>query len=154
MIKSLKSLCKCHGVSGSCTSKSCVKIPSSLREIGTALKKMYYDAKKVEPANDKRTGLRLQAAEGESHPTKHDLIYMENSPNFCDADNSLGTRGISGRICSKNATEENSCASLCCGRGYNTQRLKKDTQCQCKFKWCCYVDCKKCTSETWVTSCK
>ena len=115
---------------------------------------MYERAKKIEGVNEKRSGVIVQAPNGGKPPGPHDLIYMEKSPTFCDRDDSVGISGVSGRICSRNTTQENSCEVLCCGRGYNIQRLKAKTQCQCVFKWCCSVECKTCISEKWTKTCK
>ena len=45
---------------------------------------------------------------------------------------------------SKDPLLQDSCDLLCCGRGYSTllQQVKED--CECKFIWCCNVECKTC----------
>lgn len=155
LINNLKALCKCHGVSGSCSLKSCVNTMPGLRHIATVLKELYKKARKIVAVNEKRHGTAIvRALNGENPPSTHDLIYMENSPTFCDRGDSLGITGVIGRICSRNTTQDNSCEVLCCGRGYNTKRLQAETQCRCVFKWCCSVQCKTCSSEKWITSCK
>lgn len=39
---------------------------------------------------------------------------------------------------------EGSCDELCCGRGYNTFMERRQEQCNCKFIWCCEVQCQQC----------
>lgn len=43
---------------------------------------------------------------------------------------------------------------MCCGRGYDTMRAKRVTKCECKFKWCCAVECKDCEDMVDVHTCK
>ena len=43
---------------------------------------------------------------------------------------------------------------MCCGRGYNTQKTTVRERCDCKFHWCCYVDCKICVKTVDVHTCK
>lgn len=43
---------------------------------------------------------------------------------------------------------------MCCGRGYDTTRVKQITKCECKFKWCCAVECKDCEEAVDIHTCK
>ena len=43
----MRRICKCHGVSGSCTTQTCWSTLGDFREVGDRLKKMYRWAKKV-----------------------------------------------------------------------------------------------------------
>ncbi|KAG8229838.1 hypothetical protein J437_LFUL008806 [Ladona fulva] len=101
-----------------------------------------------------------------AQPHPEDLLYFEKSPNFCEV--SSVAPGTSGRKCvagrrrprkkrregSKEAEDEDSCSSLCCGRGYNVVRQRRTERCGCRFQWCCNVVCSNCTREEWVTVCK
>lgn len=71
---------------------------------------------------------------------EHELIYITKSPDFCRPDKQSGSLGTVGRIC--NATNQGSsgsCASLCCGRGYETAMQEQVERCNCKYIWCCTV---------------
>ncbi|XP_062316521.1 protein Wnt-2b-like [Osmerus eperlanus] len=46
------------------------------------------------------------------------------------------------------------CEVMCCGRGYDTTRVKRITKCECKFKWCCAVECKDCEEAVDIHTCK
>ena len=171
-MNTLKTMCKCHGLSGSCTAKTCVKTASGLRLIGNAVKTVFNNAKKVEPENQRREGLKLVLVDARTKtensprkfgkspkeiretPTKSELLYSENSPSFCERDDTLGTLGVSGRICSKNTTDINSCRLLCCGQGYNEFWMQEESQCECKFKYCCSVQCKKCSRRILIAKCR
>jgi wingless-type MMTV integration site family protein 7 len=43
---------------------------------------------------------------------------------------------------------------MCCGRGYNTHQYTKTFQCNCKFHWCCHVNCQRCQERTEEYTCK
>lgn len=85
---------------------------------------------------------------------REDLVYIKKSPNYCIEDRKNGIYGTSGRICSKTSDGPDSCQLLCCGRGYNTKIKKVTTRCNCKFEWCCNVQCEICDTETEVYTCK
>ena len=154
-------MCKCHGATGSCTVKTCFQRASGLRLIGNTLKTMFKNARKVEPANQKREGVKLVLVDDrkspkgiQKSPKKTELLYTENSPSFCQRDDTLGIPGVSHRICSKNSSDANSCSTLCCGTGYNQYLVRKESPCECKFKYCCFMQCKKCSERKLITACR
>lgn len=85
---------------------------------------------------------------------KSDLMFYERSPNYCDPNPLVDSPGTSGRFCNKTSSGVDNCETLCCGRGYNTLRVRRSERCDCKFHWCCYVVCQTCTYNEWVTVCK
>ncbi|KAB5567339.1 hypothetical protein PHYPO_G00231620 [Pangasianodon hypophthalmus] len=86
--------------------------------------------------------------------TKNDLVYFENSPDYCLMDKAAGSLGTAGRICNKSSRGTDGCEVMCCGRGYDTTRVKRITKCECKFKWCCAVECKDCEEAVDIHTCK
>ncbi|KAG7269158.1 hypothetical protein CRUP_002855 [Coryphaenoides rupestris] len=46
------------------------------------------------------------------------------------------------------------CEVMCCGRGYDTTRVQRVTKCECKFRWCCAVECRDCEDTVDVHTCK
>lgn len=52
---------------------------------------------------------------------KSDLVHVNKSPNFCKHNPKKGILGTKDRECSKSSQDSDSCSSLCCGRGYDTQ---------------------------------
>jgi hypothetical protein len=52
------------------------------------------------------------------------------------------------RSCNTSSHGYDSCEDMCCGRGYSTISVEKVERCQCKYHWCCYVQCKIC--RRWV----
>lgn len=108
------------------------------------------------------------------------LFYYQRSPNFCERDQvsdipgkrSLvlcaatattilnfilllpsSTTGTIGRRCNRTSSGSEGCASMCCGRGYNLIREKRVDRCNCKFHWCCFVECDDCEVEEWISVC-
>lgn len=120
--------CKCHGVSGSCTMKTCWHSLPHFRDVGKALMRKYRKARGVAAAmvtaaagagTNQRTAsgkrspgklrLRLRSARSPAadEPKITELVYLEQSPNYCDRDSGTGSLGTYGRSC--NRTSEGEC---------------------------------------------
>ncbi|KAK4809324.1 hypothetical protein QYF61_023317 [Mycteria americana] len=87
----LKLECKCHGVSGSCTLRTCWLAMSDFRKTGDYLRKKYNGAIQV-TMNQDGTGFTV-ANKNFRKPTKTDLVYFENSPDYCVMDKSAAFGG-------------------------------------------------------------
>ncbi|PVD19491.1 hypothetical protein C0Q70_19980 [Pomacea canaliculata] len=89
---------------------------------------------------------RLKRVTGrQKRPTKKDLVYLRESPDFCEYNPELGSLGTRGRKCNKTSYGLDGCTLMCCGRGYYTLVQEEKDDCDCKFYWCCRVECRKCT---------
>lgn len=144
--------CKCHGVSGSCSMKTCwLKLPS-FREVGDYLKDKFDSS--IEVRYESRQNQLRARYRRFSKPTKEDLIYIDDSPNFCNVNPKLGLLGTTGRMCNKNSNGPDGCRIMCCGRGYYIQKTIKEEKCKCKFQWCCSVKCETCITEVETYICK
>lgn len=154
----MKLECKCHGVSGSCTTKTCWTTLPKFREIGYVLKDKYNKAVHVEVVRASRlrqpTFLKVKKMHGYQKPEETDLVYIERSPNYCEEDAKTGSVGTQGRLCNRTSPHTDGCDLMCCGRGYNTHQYTKVWQCNCKFQWCCFVKCNTCSERTEVFTCK
>ena len=151
--------CKCHGPSGSCAIKTCWMRLPAFRKVGDKLMKRYDRAKKVQPVQlmKHRQSLKLYRARRDSEetrPRKGDLVFLDDSPSYCDYDIESGSLGTHDRLCNKTSMEADGCNVLCCGRGYNTHEHTRTWQCDCKFHWCCHVTCKECREKVEIYSCK
>ncbi|KAJ6216649.1 hypothetical protein RDWZM_007806 [Blomia tropicalis] len=135
----LENKCKCHGMSGSCTTKTCWRQLPSLRSVSNRLKSKFDRAIQVIADN---TGKRFMPEDtGSRVPEMEDIVYSEGSPNFCNANRQTGSLGTRGRECT-NTTGTGGCNMLCCGRGFRTEETIEN--CRCTFNWCCNVRCDKC----------
>ncbi|XP_072529251.1 protein Wnt-7b isoform X1 [Salminus brasiliensis] len=154
----MKLECKCHGVSGSCTTKTCWTTLPKFREIGYVLKERYGVAVQVEAVRATRlrqpSFLRLKQSRGYIKPTDTDLVYLERSPNYCEEDAATGSAGTRGRFCNHTSPHPDGCGLMCCGRGHDTHQYTRVWQCNCKFQWCCFVKCNTCSEKTEVFTCK
>lgn len=153
--------CKCHGMSGSCTVRTCWMRLPSFRTVGDFLKDRFDGASRVVYANkgsnraSHRANPRHLEPENPAHkpPSAMDLVYFEKSPNFCSYNGKTGTLGTSGRTCNSSSPGLDGCELLCCGRGYNTRTESVTERCHCTFHWCCHVSCLNCTSTRTLHQC-
>ena len=151
--------CRCHGISGSCELKTCWRTLPAFHQVGNFLRKKYDTAVQITERQTKRR-LRKKGKVKRKvivNVPKEDLVYINRSPNYCVEDKSKGILGTTGRICAKTTPDDprpDSCSLLCCGRGYNTKIEKITTRCDCKFEWCCNVQCNVCESENDIYTCK
>ncbi|KAK1879803.1 Protein Wnt-9a [Dissostichus eleginoides] len=132
--------CKCHGVSGSCTVRTCWRQLLPFHEIGANLKLLYENTSKPPPPP--------LPGPNDQIPRTMTLLHIEDSPSFCRP--SKYSSGTAARTCYK----DNNCDAICCGRGHNTESREVTRPCQCQVRWCCYVECKQCTQREEVYTCK
>ncbi|KAJ8418213.1 hypothetical protein AAFF_G00139220 [Aldrovandia affinis] len=118
--------CKCHGVSGSCTTQTCWLQLPEFRSRGAI-------------------------AETFSSISRKELVHLEDSPDYCLENKTLGLPGTEGRECvrkGKNLSrwEKRSCKRLCgeCGLAVEERKADMVSSCNCKFHWCCAVKCEQC----------
>ena len=119
----MRTVCKCHGMSGSCTVKTCWRMLPLFSEVGLKLKEKFDGASKVIATNDGKGFI----PEGASIkvPGKEDLVYSEESPDFCEANKATGSLGTKGRECNATSKGVDGCELLCCGRGYQTIQISE-----------------------------
>ena len=143
--------CKCHGLSGSCTLKTCWRKMPRFRHVGDRLKGKFDGSAKVISSNDGKHLL----PEGDTikPPTKEDLVYSQESPNFCKRNKRWGSLGTKGRECDPTSMGVGGCDLLCCGRGYSKTEVTVRENCKCQFRWCCDVICETCVSVRTVYRC-
>ena len=144
--------CKCHGMSGSCTVRTCWMRLPTLRAVGDVLRDRFDGASRVlygNRGNNRASRAELLRLEPEdpAHkpPSPHDLVYFEKTPNFCTYSGRLGTAGTAGRACNSSSPALDGCELLCCGRGHRTRTQRVTERCNCTFHWCCHVSCRNCT---------
>jgi len=144
--------CKCHGVSGSCTLRVCWRTLPDFRLIGSELRTKYASATQVRL--NRRLGLLKPRKNSMKLFNTTDLIYIHNSPSFCEKNLRLGSLGTQGRECNLTMNEPGSCSVLCCDRGYETIIRTIEEDCECQFHWCCEVRCKRCIKRVEKHFCK
>lgn len=80
--------CKCHGVSGSCSVRTCWLAMADFRRTGDHLRRKYNGAVQV-AVNQYGTGFTA-AHTHFKQPGKYDLVYLEDSPDYCIRDQESG----------------------------------------------------------------
>ncbi|RXG54675.1 Protein Wnt-4 [Armadillidium vulgare] len=137
-------MCKCHGVSGSCSMRVCWRRMRDFRKVGDALRSRFEGASYVKLVTRRKKKKLRPKRKGVKKPTRRDLVYLESSPDYCNRDESLGVLGTEGRLCNKTSWGMDGCRLLCCGRGYHTMLRTVQKKCNCRFIWCCKVECDLC----------
>ena len=97
LLQTVETKCKCHGISGSCSVRTCWKGASELATIAATLKMRYMSASKVVR---RRVGSRKQFVpkDMDLRPIrKEELIYMAGSPDYCSHSAEMGSDGTQGR---------------------------------------------------------
>lgn len=90
VIKFTEKLCKCHGISGTCSVRTCWKSLKSFNEIGRFLRKRYDGA--VQVTLQQKGSIMT---DNNFKPfTKFDLVYFEPSPDYCVEDKTIGKYNI------------------------------------------------------------
>ncbi|XP_044729191.1 protein Wnt-4 [Chrysoperla carnea] len=134
----MRDVCKCHGVSGSCSIKTCWRRVPPLIITATQLKKKYHRAMKFEFGN---RATRRAEPTNKKWP-KGQLLYLENSSTFCAV---TPHRKCLNRM---------NCATLCCGRGYYTKIVYENRNCNCRWKKKFEMICDQCSFEIEEFTCK
>ncbi|XP_056314973.1 protein Wnt-6 [Danio aesculapii] len=147
----MRTECKCHGLSGSCTLRSCWKKMPLFRQVGDQLMQSFHTAVRVMGGND---GKSLVSIDPDAPPLDANvLIYSAESPDFCKANHRSGTEGTWGRVCNRTETGPGGCDSLCCGNGFADFTVEEEENCECRFHWCCEVRCQTCSQRKNVSLC-
>lgn len=134
--------CKCHGLSGSCALRTCWQKLPPFREVGAELLERFHGASRVMGTNDGKA--LLPAVRSLKPPSRADLLYVADSPDFCAPNRRTGSPGTRGRACNSSALDLSGCDLLCCGRGHRQESVQLEENCLCRFHWCCVVQCHQC----------
>ncbi|CAH0726443.1 unnamed protein product, partial [Brenthis ino] len=138
----LREVCKCHGFSGSCTTKTCWKRLGPFNSAMGLLKKHYHHATKKKFVNYTTKRAISPYLRRKLQMDRKNLIYLQKTPNLC-----LSTKG-------RSCKDRNNCATLCCGRGFIVVKKSISIRCNCKMVECCVVKCETCVKEVEFFTCK
>lgn len=98
----MQRVCKCHGMSGSCSVRVCWRRLPSFRQVGDLLSARFEGATEVRMVDKRRKRVKkLRAAsKGLKQPNSTELVYLEESPDYCERNETLGILGTHGRVSS------------------------------------------------------
>ncbi|XP_053601102.1 protein Wnt-4 [Plodia interpunctella] len=142
MAEQMREVCKCHGFSGSCTTKTCWKRLGPFNSVMGLLKKQFHHAIKQRIVNYTTKRAITPRVRKKMKIDRKSLVYLHKTPNLC-----VSTKG---RVCK----DRNNCATLCCGRGFVTSHKTVNYRCKCKMVDCCFVKCDTCSQVVDVYTCK
>ena len=127
--------------------KTCTRYIPDERRIGQLLKKKYENAQEVvvvqERTNLPYELLKVDAKSSESDqkppqfPDHTQLVYKEDSPNYCSPNSDYGATGVSGRECLLEADpytapkRKGLCKEVCCKAGWRTELVTEERVCSC-----------------------
>ncbi|KAG8337736.1 Protein Wnt-8b [Homalodisca vitripennis] len=142
--QSLHTECKCHGLSTLCKNKVCTMKIGSFQDISDGLRRSYEKARLVD--------WNSVVMDPEILVPKQ-LLYLSESPDYCQPNITTGWPGTLGRACSRargpdvSSQERNSCRRICRSCGHTVRRSQRTLtyRCKCSFNWCCSVTCEECT---------
>ncbi|EDX13092.1 wnt inhibitor of Dorsal protein [Drosophila simulans] len=144
--KSLEQECRCKqpgAVQGECQEEECVAVLKPFEAIAQDLLQMYDDAIQLEGAS---SNLKIM---WQNIPLDS-LVFMQDSPNYCERDATGLWKGTRGRQCSKDGSgsleERLSCQQLCrvCGYRVRSQHVRTERRCNCKLVWGFRLQCDVC----------
>ncbi|XP_048589433.1 protein Wnt-8b [Nematostella vectensis] len=154
--KTLKQQCKCHAVSGGCSSKSCWKTLPLFSEIGDYLKAKYQEAQKVRLHTNKLVlKLPSRVFAPLTKKARRSLVFLKPSPDYCHRDTKKGSTGVLGRECSSDSPNYLECIQMCTSCDFRVEKklAVRSSKCKCKFVWCCDIKCSECKKLVAVANC-
>ena len=117
----MKLECTCHGVTGACNVKTCRYSLPEFYSVGDFLQQRYHGAIFVTLDQTKNT--LTPRNHGVQPQSTKDLVYLEESPDYCEKNLKKGTLGVAGRRCNKTSPGPDGCGVMCCGMGFHTKKV-------------------------------
>lgn len=141
--------CKCHGVSGTCTVKTCYSPLTDIDTIALKIKEKFSSACHVE-SNGHTVSSWVPKKNGVcSSFTENDLIFR-GVYDFCIPNPILGSTGVVGRICEPHTNGPDSCEKVCrqCNKEIvKVMHLVREER-DCRFHFCCDITCEVVESQS------
>ena len=101
MVRSVTTQCKCHGVSGSCSVKTCWRALADLPAVAERIYHSYVRAVEVRwrrlPRSSGHRRLLPVAHTGRTNFSDDDLLFYTQSPDYCRPEPQLGSPGTANR---------------------------------------------------------
>ena len=144
----MKQVCKCQGLSGSCTIKTCYERMPEINDIGSHLMDKYNWATRVIEWISDNTWILYDKTDRK--PKEEDIVYssVTNMDSFCQPNEVVGSDGTADRVCQTTSIRKSdSCGNLCCGRGFIDRIVSVISDCNCQFLYhSLEMKCTKCTN--------
>ncbi len=161
--------CRCHGFSGSCAVKTCWRELPSYYQVGDTLKEKQANSLKVwfTPRHngpdlvnyvDETRGQTVTVEITALDDTV--LIHLEDQDDYCSYNENVTLNRECmpefmldakqrGQVKSTSMKEHfPSCESFCCNGEFVEETVVTMENCNCRFVWCCTVECQSCPVST------
>ena len=138
-------VCTCSG-NYSCSQITCKLLLPTMDQVATRLKMKYEQSvySMIIPSSAEQRVLVVDRVK-QQRVHRDKMIYFSHSPDYCVPNPAFNINGIAGRECVLNDPSlSHHCDNLCCDHGYETHSYKIQKPCNCKFIWCCRVECGVC----------
>ena len=149
--------CKCHrDLNSQCIRRTCWEELVPFEVVASKLREKYFEALRVRLVHHRR--LLWDPMDRVVSVKDQELVYLENSPSPCEKNHTLGYTGMLGRSCRSNVAKDK-CKifiELCNSCNLRVEEVEryKQVNCNCKFIYCCKVECEKCTETYSEITCK
>lgn len=143
--------CRCHGVSGACTIQTCKYELANFTIIGNKILQLYQNhtcnATQYDYVKERFSFFMYLTASFRGWCKVNEIVYSEDSPDYCLQKSLYNSLGITGRVCDPHGNSSNSCNNLCakCDRTYRSITHQVRHTCRCKFELCCDIRCDMCS---------
>ena len=147
--------CRCHGVSASCTVKTCKAVAPAFDKVTKELKALHDRSCRIYSNQLHGNRHRYISNCTKTPPQDKELVHFEASVDFCHKNLEKGSYGVIGRVCYNSISGLNNCQNLCseCGKIRKVTKFVREYNCKCEFVWCCSLQCKKCREEVTLHTC-
>ena len=159
VLENIHKTCVCTGSGTNVCSKDKIcqmEIPT-MDKVAMVLKKQYDQSvySVIQPSPSQQQVLVVNRVNLHKVNPKR-MIYFDQSPDYCTADPYYSIAGIAGRECTLKADTSSShhCDNLCCDHGYENYTYTRTKPCNCKFVWCCKVECEACNEIVTIHQCR
>lgn len=151
--------CECIDAHESCSEEACMKILPKMEDIATRLRKKYDKSAKAKIiiSSARSDEILVVNSDTNNKVLPNDMIHFKLSLDFCLPNKQYKIEGVAGRECTVNENKTSSsshCDNLCCGHGYEEYTVAESKPCNCKFVWCCRVECETCFTNKTKYRCK
>ena len=133
--------CVCNGATAGCVVKYCYRRLVPVQKVAESLFQYYENATDagIIAASTERSSDERSSAFKIPDSKEGSLVFLTKGTDYCRSQ--MGGAKVTRRLCELDPSKPNSCDKLCCERGYREKLIESVKKCDCKFVFCCKVQC-------------